>query len=112
MATELGQNLNIGAGTITGSYIVDSRDEGDKDIDLEDIMDEDGLLNTRIIFNSFDKFSFSLIVISGGLPLVDFIMGEISAHPDFTTLYVESATVSSTKSAQRVAVTLSDLGIT
>lgn len=112
MATQLGEDLDIGAGTITGSYIVESRDEIDFDVDSEDIQDEDGVRNTRIIYQRDSKVVLNLICIDGALPENDFIKGQIAAHADFTSFYVDEATATRSKSARRVTVTLTNIGIT
>ena len=112
MVTQIGESLDLGAGTITGSYIVESRDEADKDIDSEDIFDEDGARNTRIIYNSDDKISLNLICVNGALPQTDFVKGEIAAHVDFNDKYVEESTFTRSKSARRGTVTLVNIGIT
>jgi len=109
---QIGTTLDIGAGTITGSYIVESREEGDKDVTMEDIDDQNGELFTRLVFKKLPKETFNLICILGALPEDDFKKGEIAAHVDFTAQFVEDARFSKSKGPRRVAVTFIDLGIT
>jgi predicted dinucleotide-utilizing enzyme len=112
MATQLGTTLDIGSGTITGSYIVESVDEKDFDVDFEDIMDEDGARVTRLIFNRDEKITLNLICIDAAAPQTDFVVGTIATHTDFTTYYVDSATMTKSKSARRVTVNMTNIGIT
>lgn len=112
MADQIGLTLAIGAGTIVGSYIVESRDDGDRDIDMEDIFDENGTRVTRIVFNKDDKITLNLIGLEGVQPEVDFLKGEIAAAGGFTDLYVDDVRITRSKSAKRVTVTLVNIGIT
>jgi len=112
MATQIGTDLAIGCGTITGSYIVQSRDTKNFELDTERIFDENGALKTLLTFNSFEMIRLDLICITGAAPQTDFVMGQIAAHTDFTTFYVEDVTITQTKSAKRVSVSLKNLGIT
>jgi len=112
MAYQFGTTLDIGSGTITGSYIVESREEGDADLDQEDIFDEDGDRETRIQLNRDPKIVLNLICLSGAAPETDFIKGTIASHTDFTTYFVDDARYSKSKSARRVSVTLTNIGIT
>ena len=114
MATvQIGTTLAIGAGTITGSYLVDTRDDGDFDVDSEDIFTgETGALTTRLVYQRFQKYVLNLICLDGAAPQTDFIKGTIAAHADFSNLWVDDARISTSKSAKRVSVTLINIGIT
>ena len=112
-ANQIGTTLAIGAGTITGSYLVESRDEYDFDVDQEDINDgSTGARATRIVYQRDAKTVLNLICLDGAAPETDFPKGTISPHTDFTTMFVEDCRVSRSRSAKRVAVTLVNLGIT
>ena len=111
MATQIGTSLDIGAGTITGSYIVESAQENGKDIDFEDIMDQDGARYTRIVYNADALLTLNLVCLASAEPETDFIEGAIAAHTDFTSFWVESAKVDVSKSAKRVTVELKNIGI-
>ena len=110
MATQTGTTLAIGAGTITGSYIVIDRTDGDKDTDREDIMDQDGARVTRIVFNNDAKITLSLICKSGAAPETDFAKGGKASHTDFTGYWVEDCRISRSKSAKKADVTLVNIG--
>ena len=114
MATsQIGTTLAIGAGTITGSYIVDTRDDGDFDVDMEDIIDgADGARETRLVYQRDAKYVLNLICLTGAAPETDFIKGTIAAHTDFSTMWVDDMRISTSKSAKRVSVTLINIGIT
>ena len=62
---QIGTDLSIGAGTITGSYIVESATNGGKEVKMEDIDDEDGDLKTRIVFSKWTKLHLELICLTG-----------------------------------------------
>ena len=112
-ASQIGTTLAIGAGTITGSYIVDTRDNEDYDVDMEDIIDgADGARETRLVYQRDEKIVLNLICLDGALPETDFAKGQIAAHTDFTTFWVDDMRVSTSKGAKRVSVTLIDIGIT
>jgi len=112
MATQIGTTLTIGAGTISGSYIVLGRDDGGKDVAFEDVDDQDGALVTRIVYKTHAKIKLDLICLSGAAPETDFAEGGIATHTDFTGYFVNSAVISRSKSAKRVTVELVNLGIT
>ena len=109
---QIGTTLDIGAGTITGSYIVEGSTDDDKNVESEDIDDENGELATRIVFKKHAKQPLELIALDGALPGTDFPKGEMCAHTDFTTWFVEDARSAKSKSAKRVSVELVNLGIT
>ena len=109
---QIGTTLDTGAETITGSYIVASRDINQKDVAFEDIDDENGALKTRLITKRHAKISLDLICISGADPATDFPVGDIAAHTDFTSYYVDSATLTKAGTAWRVRVEMTALGIT
>jgi len=112
IADQLGTTLAVGAGTITGSYILERDESNGKDVDFEDIHDEDGALKTRLIFKKHAKRRLQLICIDGAAPETDFVVGACATHTDFTSWYVDDATIEKTKSAHRVSVEMTNLGIT
>ena len=109
---QIGTTLATGAETISGSYIVTSRDVNDKDIDMEDIDDENGARKTRLIKKRDEKVTLDLILLEGADPASDFPVGEIATHADFTDFYVDSAPLTKAATAHRVRVTLTNIGIT
>ena len=108
---QIGTTLSIGAGTITGSYIVESRVDGEKEVVYEDIDDENGELETRIVFKKLPQVTLNLICISGAAPATDFAQGAKATHTDFTAYFVDTASITRTKSAQRVTVKMTNIGI-
>ena len=112
IVNQIGETLAVGAETITGSYIVESREVDGYDVDFEDINNEDGALNTRLIFKRHQKLRLSLINIDGAAPETDFVEGQIATHADFTDYFVDSAKTTKSKSAHRTEVELTILGVT
>ena len=112
MATQIGTDLSIGCGTITGSYLVRSRTDGQKNVVMEDIEDQDGALYTRIVFRSEARPALELVCLTGALPETDFAEGAIATHADFTDHWVDSAPINRSKSAKTVSLQLHNLGIT
>lgn len=110
--SEIGVTLIVGAGTITGSYFVESRTDGEFEVDSEDINDQDGALATRIIKKRHAKVSLELICKLAAAPATDFPEGSMCVHTDFTTYFVEAAPIQLSSSAQRVSVSLINLGVT
>ena len=111
MATATGTGLFLGAGTITGSYVVQTRGDGDKMIDMEDFFNQDGALITRVVYNSFIKITLDALCITGALPETDFAMGAMAVHTDFTLYWVNSLNISRSKGAKRITVELEKIGI-
>ena len=109
---QIGTTLATGAETITGSYIVVSRDINGKDVDFEDIDDENGALKTRLIKKRLAKISLDLICMDGALPATDFPEGDIAAHTDYSSNYVDSAVLTKAATAHRLRVEMTTLGIT
>jgi len=109
--TQFGTTLTIGAGTF-GSYIVDTRDNSDFDVDREDIFDgSDGSRATRLVFNRDEKITLNLIAKSAAVPATDFPKGLKCTVTGFTNYIVEDCRVGLSKSATRVQVTLVNIGI-
>ena len=108
---QIGTTLSIGAGTISGSYIVESRDDASLNVIMEDVLDQDGVIKTRIVFEKRPVITLNLICISGAVPATDFPKGAKSTHTDFTSYFVNECRVSRSKGAQKVAVTLEALGL-
>lgn len=109
---QIGTSLAVGAGTITGSYYVESATNGEFEVASEDINDQDGALATRIITQRQAKLSLELVCKLLAEPETDFPEGQICPHTDFTLFYVESAPIQTSSSAKRVSVSLINLGVT
>jgi hypothetical protein len=107
-----GQSVIHGTTVTLTSYIVESATDGGKEVDMEDINDADGALSTRLIFKRHAKVSLKLISKTGATPLVDFPQGDMSVHTGLTEFYVDSLSIENSKSAQRVTLELTDIGIT
>jgi hypothetical protein len=112
--TLLVQNQAVMHGsTITfSSYLVATSTDGGKNVDFDDIDDANGATAARLIFKRQKKFSFELICRADAAPTTDFPEGDMCALSGLTACYVDSAKVSKSKSAAKVAVELTDLGIT
>lgn len=114
-AVVTGGQAAAGLGTFT-NWLVERCVTGDVEVDSEDIMNEDGLLYSRLIYNKFEKIQLSLISKGAGgtaaQALTDFPAGNICTLTGLTTYYVDSCSITSSKSAVRVEVTLKNLGIT
>jgi len=109
---QIGTTLATGAETITGSYLVQSREQGEKDVDLTDVDDENGVLKTRLIKKRHAKLTLDAILIEGADPGTDFPVGAIAVHTDFTDYYVDSAVLTKDNSgAHRVRVSMTNIGI-
>ena len=109
--SQLGTSLNTGAGTITGSYVVERLVENGKEVGFSDIFDENGALLTRLIKYRHVVLELDLICVLGAVPGTDFPEGELAAHADFTSFYVEAAPVTKIGDAERVSVRLRNLSI-
>jgi hypothetical protein len=110
--TQHGTTLAIGAGTLTG-YILDTKDDGDFNVDMEEIIDgADGSLETILVFRRDEKTTYNLIALSSANPATDFPKGAKCALTGLSTLWVDDCRITSSKSAKRVTVTLINKGIT
>ena len=108
---QIGTALDAGSGTTIGNYIVESITTGDKDVHSEDIRDEDGVLATRIVKQTMNKISLSLIAKSGATPATDFPVGAMAVATGYTSYYVDSCSISKSENAARVSVSLTNIGI-
>lgn len=110
-ATIIGTTVAIAASTVTG-YIVQDYSTGGSDVDFEDVYDEDGARVTRIVFQIDGKLNLDLITTTG-TPETDFPEGGMCtvATPDLGSFFVDSCVVSETKGAERVQVSMTNIGI-
>ena len=110
-----GGQAAAGVGTFT-NWIVERCTTGDGNVEIEDIDDEDGALFTRLIYKRHAKIILSLISKgSGGTAAqakTDFPIGNMATLTGLTAYYVDACSIESSKSAVRVNVTLSLIGIT
>jgi hypothetical protein len=115
---QIGTDLSVGATcTLTipnaTKYIVVSCTEGGKQVDLEDIVDPDGKLITRLVFNRFAKITIELICKSTAEPATDFVEGSVTSFgvaPN-DKWYIDSAPIVKTKSATKVTVGMTNIGL-
>jgi len=111
----IGTGVQSGAtpsvGTFT-NYIVQRVTEGDKDVEIEDIDDEDGKLAARLIFKRHAKLHLELVCKTSAAPATDFPKGNMCAITDLTAYYVDDAKIEKVKGATRVSADLSLIGIT
>ena len=115
-ATQIGTSLILGSGTITGSYLVLSKTQGSKNVDSEDFFDGvDGSFSTRVVYNKQAQETLELLILGTGSvaqALIDFPMGGLAAHSDFSGWHVDNMAVVREKSPSRVSVSLTNLGTT
>ena len=110
-ATQLGTTLIIGGQRTLTGYIVADDEVNNANIVQEDVEDADGKLATRIIFRNEAKVKLSLICKSGSTPTADFPVGAMCTVTGLTAYFIDSAPVVKTKSAQKVTVEMTNLGI-
>jgi len=106
------QNKIHGSSVTFTNYIVESATDGTREIDSEDIMNEDGLWVTRLVFRREKTVQLNLIAKAAATPLTDFPAGAMCTVTGLTTYFVDSCEVAKSKSAQRVSVKLIQLGCT
>lgn len=97
---------------ILTSYIIDTQSAGDTNAETVDHYDEDGKRIARLIFQRDRPIPLTLICKAGATPEADFPSKDMCTVTGLTHLYVESLAPSRSKDAERVTVTLVDLGIT
>ena len=108
----VGQQKIIHGSTVSfSSYIVKSSKDGTKTLSSEDVEDEDGKLTTREIYDRHNTASLTLICKTGALPLTDFPDKAMCIHSGLTQYFVNSASVSKSRSPNEVSVELENLGI-
>lgn len=110
-ATQLGTSVQIGVGMTLGSYIVSSVDPLDFDIKEEDIIDEDNILKTNIIYQAFPLVKLELIPLANASPEYDFPKGFKSKLTGYTGHKVIDVSGPRVPGARKVTVTLKDIGI-
>ncbi len=110
--TQLGTDLEIGVQTTIDTYIVESYDSGDADVKFVDVFDEDGARVTRIVMQTDAKLTLNLVCKTGAAPETDWPVGAMAVATAFTSFYVDSAVISHIEAAERVTVSLTNIGIT
>ena len=115
----IGESLLVGSQAIIhgvtvtfSSYIVSTATDGGKNVEMEDIDNADGTLSTRLIYKRQPKVSLELICEDDANPLADFPEGDMSVLTGLTAYFVDSAKVSKSKSAAKVSLELTNIGIT
>lgn len=104
-APQTGAAMLVDTATLT-NYIIESVTDGQRTIDFEDVMNEDGLRVARLIFNRNAQIVMTLICKSAATPLVDFPVGDMCTLSGLTTYFVTSAPITSVKGARKITVTL------
>lgn len=110
-ATQLGATLIIGGQRTLTNYIVESDEINDANVVQEDIEDADGKLATRIIFRNEAKVKLSLICKTGATPATEFPVGAMCTVTGLTAYFIDSAPIVKTKTAQKVTVEMTNLGL-
>jgi hypothetical protein len=111
-AEQIGTDMLVGAGTVTGLYIVESYEIGNFEVDKEHIVDENGAMSTIVTFGRYAIHRLVLLCLAAATPETDFIKGTIASHADFNTMYVDDYSRAQVKGVHKVNVTLIDYGIT
>jgi len=109
--TQLGSTLIIGGQRALTNYIVSEDTINDANVVSEDVEDADGKLTTRLVFRNEAKIRLSLICKTGATPAADFPVGAMCALTGLTGYFVDSAPIVKSKSAQKVTVDMTLLGV-
>ena len=109
----IGASFSVGGQSTITNYLVESDTAGEKEVAMEDIDNPDGSLAGRLIFKRLLQRSLSLIALSAAAPTTDFPKGTKapSTAGTYSGWYVDDASVTLTKSAARVSVKVTSLGI-
>lgn len=110
-ATQLGTTLIIAGQRTLTNYIVSEDTINDANVVSEDVEDSDGKLCTRIVFRNEAKIKLSLICKTGATPASDFPIGTMCTVTGLTGYFVDSAPIVKSKSAQKVTVEMTLLGV-
>ena len=110
-ATQFGSTLIIGGQRTLTNYIVSEDTINDANVVSEDVEDADGKLCTRIIFRNEAKIRLSLICKTGATPASEFPIGAMCTVTGLTGYFVDSAPIVKSKSAQKVTVDMTLLGV-
>lgn len=120
-ATQFGTTLVIGAQAVTG-YVVESAEIGDYEVKQADVIDgTTGAIATRIVFTRFPILNMTLVTVSGTTATTHWPKG-LKANKTggytaagiaftFTSCIVDECKISETEGAQKVTVTLKNIGI-
>lgn len=110
-ATQLGTTLIIAGQRTLTNYIVSEDTLNDANVVKEEVEDPDGKLATVIVFRNEAKIKCSLICKTGATPASDFPIGAMCTITGLTGYFIDSAPVVKTKSAQKVNLEMTLLGI-
>lgn len=103
----------INGATITfTSYIVKRSVDGSKALDMEDVDLSTGARASRFIFKRDNKATLDLICKSDAAYLTDFPEGYMCVHAGLTAYFVDKATADKDRGAVKLAVELTNIGIT
>ena len=111
-ATQIGTTLQVGVGATITNYIVERIETGDKEVNMKDVKDEDGVLATRIVKQTMAKIRLTLISKSAADPAADWPKGGMSTVSGYTDYFVDNMTIENTEDEERVTVELTNIGIT
>jgi len=110
--TQIGTDLEIGVATVTNYVVQEITSGGSPNILMEDVFDEDGALETRIVFQVQPKLGLRMVSKSGATPATDFPEGGMSTIATYSNRFVNSCRITTVAGAQRVDVELETIGIT
>ena len=111
----IGTQLKTGATEATGTwtnYVLQSVTANGKNVEMEDVDNADGGLESRLIFKRHAKLVVEAVCKNAADPAADFPEGDMCALVGLTTYFVESAPVTRVKGAHKVTATLVLIGIT
>lgn len=121
MSTQFGTTLIIGAQAVT-DYIIESAEVGDYEVKQVDVINgTNGAIETRIVFTRFPILTMTLVSKDATAAGSDFPKGLKAVNTGsytaagitiaFTDCFVDECKISETEGAQKVVVTLKDIGI-
>lgn len=110
--TQIGTTLTLTGQSAITNYIVETDELGNADVNMEDVIDAAGQRVTRIIYYKDTKLKLNLICKANAAPATDFPEGAMCTVTGFTSYFVDSAPISRSKGAQKVTVSLTNIGIT
>jgi len=111
-ANQIGTDLIVGVGTTMTSYVIVSRKVGDAEVNMSDVLDENGVLTTRIVKQTMAKQSLELVAKSGAVPATDFVKGSICAVAPLSNYYIDDVSIDYTDDALKVSVSGTLIGVT
>ncbi|MFH1605623.1 MAG: hypothetical protein ABIH03_17155 [Pseudomonadota bacterium] len=117
MATQLGTLMAVGAETTitipdADHYILVSAKQGDRELDVDKIDDNEGALATIITYNTFARITLNMLAKTGATPAATFPKGTQVDGTAGGLWFVEDCAVDADRSPTKVTVTLVNYNLT